>query len=223
MIQLDEVSVVFEQNNNQIRAIDQVTVSIERGEWVSILGPSGSGKTTLLNVISGLVPASSGSVYYNDTNINDYSSNERQQFRRDHIGYVFQDFRLFEQYTALENVMLPQLPYQPKAELRKTASRRLDNLKLTSRLHAFPNELSGGEKQRTAIARALVHEPDLLLCDEPTGNLDAENRENILHILKELHNEGITIVLVTHDLEVAKWGDRELHLKDGKVIGRDNR
>ena len=223
MIQLDEVSVVFEQNNNQIQAIDQVTVSIERGEWVSILGPSGSGKTTLLNVISGLVPASSGSVYYNDTNINDYSSNERQQFRRDHIGYVFQDFRLFEQYTALENVMLPQLPYQPKAELRKTASRRLDNLKLTSRLHAFPNELSGGEKQRTAIARALVHEPDLLLCDEPTGNLDAENRENILHILKELHNEGITIVLVTHDLEVAKWGDRELHLKDGKVIGRDNR
>src|SRR5690625_2484395 len=168
-----------------------------------------------------MAPVNQGTVLYKNEDIYQYSNRDRQKYRRDNIGYVFQDFRLFEQYTVLENVILPQLPYASKRQLEKQAKERLEQLSMTHRLNAFPSELSGGEKQRTAIARALLHEPELLLCDEPTGNLDLENRDNILHILKDFNEQGITIVLVTHDLEVAKAGHREIYLRDGKIVGSD--
>lgn len=222
VIKIEKVSVVFNRANETIKALDNISLSVKKGEWVSILGPSGSGKTTLLNVISGMAPISDGNVYFQEQDIYKYDIRDRQKFRRERIGYVFQDYRLFEQYSVLDNVVLPQLPYtKAKSELVQLAKARLEDLKMTHRINAFPNELSGGEKQRTAIARALIHKPDLLLCDEPTGNLDAENRENILHILKELNDQGITIILVTHDMEVSKWGHRELYLKDGSFIGSE--
>ncbi|MBP3041774.1 ABC transporter ATP-binding protein [Bacillaceae bacterium Marseille-Q3522] len=190
-------------------------MQIEKGEWINILGPSGSGKTTLLNVIGGMEHLSTGSIEVNEKNLSSLSESKLQLYRRTTIGYIFQDYRLFDQYTVLENVMLPQWPYEPRKTLAEKAKTVLAQIHMDHRLHALPGELSGGEKQRTAIARALLHEPQLLLCDEPTGNLDAENRENILQVLNELQQKGMTILLVTHDLEVAKWGTRKLFLRDG--------
>ena len=221
MIKINDVNVVFTKKTESVKALERVTLTIEQGEWLTVLGPSGSGKTTLLNVISGMAPVNQGTVLYKNEDIYQYSNRDRQKYRRDNIGYVFQDFRLFEQYTVLENVILPQLPYASKRQLEKQAKERLEQLSMTHRLNAFTSELSGGEKQRTAIARALLHEPELLLCDEPTGNLDLENRDNILHILEDFNEQGITIVLVTHDLEVAKEGHREIYLRDGQIVGSD--
>ncbi len=221
MIDLKDVSVEFNQKNESVKALENISLEIEQGEWVTVLGPSGSGKTTLLNVISGMAPLNKGNVLYKDDEIYQHSHRDRQKFRRENIGYVFQDFRLFEQYTVLENVILPQIPYTSKKQLESQAKERLEQLNMSHRLNAFPSELSGGEKQRTALTRALLHEPELLLCDEPTGNLDLENRDNILHILKDFNEQGITIVLVTHDLEVAKAGHREIYLRDGKIVGSE--
>ena len=200
-----------------VHALHNVSLSIEKGEWVSILGPSGSGKTTLLKVIGGMERLTSGNVEVNGRSLSNFSDNELQQYRREIIGFVFQQYRLFEQYSVLENVMIPQWPYQAKKLLQEKATILLKKVGMSERMHHLPGELSGGEKQRTAIARALLNEPPILLCDEPTGNLDAENRENIMYILKQLHEQGITILLVTHDMEVTKYGDRELYIRDGTL------
>lgn len=213
-INIHKANVQFE-NRNPINILEDFNFQMEKGEWVNILGPSGSGKTTLLNVIGGYISLTGGEIKVNGKILSDLSSNDLQIFRRQSIGYIFQDFRLFDQYTVLENVMLPLWPYENKNSLRDKAIKLLAKLNMGHRLDALPNNLSGGEKQRTAIARALINNPDILLCDEPTGNLDEQNRDNILHILKELNNSGITIVLVTHDVEVAEWGHRKLYLRKG--------
>lgn len=205
------------QQIEPVHALYDVSLSIEKGEWVSILGPSGSGKTTLLKVVGGMERLTSGNVEVNGRSLSSFSDKELQQYRRETIGFVFQQYRLFEQYSVLENVMIPQWPYQAKKQLQEKATLLLERVGMSERMHHLPSELSGGEKQRTAIARALLNEPPILLCDEPTGNLDAENRENIIHILKQLHEQGITILLVTHDMEVMKYGDRELTLRDGTL------
>lgn len=216
LIHLKEGSVTF-NGRDAVFALKQVTMCIEKGQWVNILGPSGSGKTTLLNVIGGMLRLSSGTITVNGTELSALSPNEIQEYRRSQIGYIFQDFRLFEQYNVLENVMIPQWPYQPRKLIEEKARIVLDELHMTHRINALPQELSGGEKQRTAIARAILHEPPILLCDEPTGNLDQENCENILAILNELNKKGITIILVTHDIEVSKWGNTLIYLRDGQI------
>lgn len=221
-IHMQNAQVIFE-GKYPVTALDIHELSISQGEWVNILGPSGSGKTTLLNVVGGLEQLSSGTATVNRENIADLSSEALQTYRRTMIGYIYQDFRLFEQYTVLENVMLPQWPYEAKKTLKEKAEETLDQLQMSHRLHSLPGELSGGEKQRTAIARALIHEPKILLCDEPTGNVDEENRQNILRILTKLHDEGMTILLVTHDIEVAKWGTRKVFIRDGQIYEKVSR
>lgn len=215
-INLKNGSVVY-QTHESVVALDNVTLSVEKGKWINILGPSGSGKTTLLNVVGGLLSLSSGTLEVDGEDISQLKGDDLQSYRREKIGYVFQDYRLFDQFTVLENVILPQLPYEPRKKIEEKAKTLLEQLQMSHRINALPRELSGGEKQRTAIARALLHEPSILLCDEPTGNLDAENRERILQILKDLHDQGMTILLVTHDVEVTKWGDEILYIRDGRI------
>jgi len=215
-INLKNGSVVY-QTHEAVVALDSVTLTVEKGKWINILGPSGSGKTTLLNVVGGLLSLSSGTLEVDGEDISQLKGDDLQSYRREKIGYVFQDYRLFDQFTVLENVILPQLPYESRKKIEEKAKTLLEQLQMSHRINALPRELSGGEKQRTAIARALLHEPSILLCDEPTGNLDAENRERILQILKDLHEQGMTILLVTHDMEVTKWGDEILYIRDGRI------
>jgi putative ABC transport system ATP-binding protein len=217
-IKMENVFVTFNRHSNStVHALNGISLEVKKGEWLNILGPSGSGKTTLLNVIGGMIKPTEGEIQIEGDLLTDFSSNQLQEYRRNRIGYIFQDYRLFDQYTVLENVMIPQWPYMDKKELEKKSVKVLEKLQMNHRLHSLPNELSGGEKQRTAIARALLHGPSILLCDEPTGNLDEENRNNILTILHTLHQEGMTIILVTHDLEVATWGDRKIYIRDGRI------
>ena len=215
---MENVFVTFNRHSNStVHALNGISLEVKKGEWLNILGPSGSGKTTLLNVIGGMIKPTEGEIQIEGDLLTDFSSNQLQEYRRNRIGYIFQDYRLFDQYTVLENVMIPQWPYMDKKELEKKSVKVLEKLQMNHRLHSLPNELSGGEKQRTAIARALLHGPSILLCDEPTGNLDEENRNNILTILHTLHQEGMTIILVNHDLEVATWGDRKIYIRDGRI------
>ena len=216
MISINNATVRFETHESTT-ALSDISLSIKKGQWVTILGPSGSGKTTLLNVIAGKQVLSEGTVSVDGNNLMSLSETDKQKFRRDTIGFIFQHYRLFEQYTVLENIMIPQWPYQQIKKLRTKAEALAQQTGLGHRLQHVPGQLSGGEKQRTAIARALLNKPKILLCDEPTGNLDAENRERILDLLSTLHNTGITLIVVTHDLEVAKRGDQQLFLRDGML------
>jgi putative ABC transport system ATP-binding protein len=215
-IRLHNVVVAFGQENS-IKALDNVSLIINQGEWMNILGPSGSGKTTLLNVIGGYQKIQNGKVEVDGKDLSQLQEEEIQTYRRNMISFIFQDYKLFDQFSVLENVMIPLLPYEKKEKIEQKAKEILEKLNMTKRMHAFPHQLSGGEKQRTAIARALLCDPKILLCDEPTGNLDSENRDHVMEILKQLHQLGMTILLVTHDTEVAKWGDRKVYIRDGKL------
>lgn len=216
MIELENISFRY-KGVEQEPVLKEVDLTIKEGEWVSILGPSGSGKTTLLNIMGGLQRPTTGAIAFRETNYETLSLDEIQAFRRKKIGFIFQHYRLFNQYTVLENVMIPQMPFQRKKEIEKRAKELLTEVQMGHRLNHLPGQLSGGEKQRTAIARALLNEPDVLLCDEPTGNLDGENRDKLLELLKSLNHQGKTIIVVTHDREVAKYGSRELYLRDGVI------
>lgn len=214
IIHIKDVQVEY-NGFHTVHALQDVSLSIDKGEWITILGPSGSGKTTLLNVIGGMERSSSGEVEVAGIDLDKLSNDLLQNFRREKIGFIFQNYRLFDQFTVLENVMLPQWPYMAKKEIEKKAIGLLEQLHMSHRLYHLPGELSGGEKQRTAIARAIIHSPEILLCDEPTGNLDHENRDNVLSCLKDLHQSGMTILIVTHDEEISKCGNRTLFLRDG--------
>lgn len=216
MIELQNISFRY-KGIEQEPVIKEVDLTIKEGEWVSVLGPSGSGKTTLLNIIGGLERPTAGAIAFKETNYEALSLDEIQAFRRQRIGFVFQHYRLFNQYSVLENVMIPQMPFQRKNDIEARAKKLLTAVQMGHRLAHLPEQLSGGEKQRTAIARALLNEPDVLLCDEPTGNLDGENREKVLDLLKKLNDDGKTIIVVTHDNEVATYGSRELYLRDGVI------
>jgi len=198
-------------------ALRGVDMDISQNEWVSIMGPSGSGKSTLLNILGGLDYPSEGSVTINGKEISSMKEDELAVFRRENIGFVFQQSYLIPYLTALENVMLAQYFHSIVDE--KEAKEALERVGLGHRLHHKPSELSGGEQQRVCIARALINSPKILLADEPTGNLDRENTRLILELLRDLHrNEGFTIVLVTHDPYVAGWGKRLLTMEDGRII-----
>ncbi len=197
-------------------ALKEVSFNIEKGEWVNIMGPSGSGKTTLLNMIGCLDTPTSGSLLVNGMETTKLSQNERTKFRRENIGLVFQQFHMIPHLTALENVMIAQ--YFHSIEDEAEAKDALLRVGMQHRLHHLPSQLSGGEQQRVCIARALINQPQIILADEPTGNLDKKNEEAVLEIFKGLHEEGRTVVIVTHNPEIGEMGDKKIEISHGEVL-----
>jgi putative ABC transport system ATP-binding protein len=195
-----------------------VTIGIERGEYVAIMGPSGSGKSTLMNLIGCLDTPSKGSYLLNGKQVSQMNDNELARIRNEEIGFVFQTFNLLPRASALQNVELPLVYGGVQGKERsQRAKAALDKVELSSRMSHRPNELSGGQRQRVAIARALVNNPSILLADEPTGNLDSKTGNEIMALFARLHQSGNTIVLVTHEADIAAFAHRTIHLRDGKV------
>lgn len=218
MIILDEVCKFYQVGDERVRALDHASLHIRPHEFVSIIGPSGSGKSTLMNIIGCLDIADAGTYQLDGMPIESYSENDLAKVRNEKIGFVFQNFNLIAKLSAEENVELP-LIYQgvPKAERQERVREALDKVGLLKRAKHLPTELSGGQQQRVAIARALVTEPSLILADEPTGNLDSNTSKEIMEMFHELHSQGNTIVLITHDNDVAKQAPRSIHILDGRV------
>lgn len=218
MIEMNDVTKTYRIGSEEVHALDGANMHIKPGEFVSIIGPSGSGKSTLMNIIGCLDIADSGSYKLDGIPIEEYSENDLAKVRNKKIGFVFQSFNLIPKLTAEENVELP-LIYQglKKQERMEKVKKALERVQLTNRSYHYPNELSGGQQQRVAIARAIVTEPSLILADEPTGNLDSKTSLEIMDIFHELHRQGNTIVLITHDDTVADQAMRKIHIKDGHV------
>jgi len=220
MIRLNEVSKIYYVGGQEVRALDRASLSIDDGEFVSIIGPSGSGKSTMMNIIGCLDAVDSGDYILDDQPIEQYSEQELARIRNHKIGFVFQGFNLLSRLTAEANVELP-LIYQRVgiAERKQRVAEALSRVELYDRRKHKPTELSGGQQQRVAIARALVTNPSLLLADEPTGNLDSKTGEEIMRLFHELHQSGNTILLITHDTNIAKRAERQVHILDGRVQG----
>lgn len=218
MIKLKNVSKVFAKNSQEnVRAVDDVSLSISKGEFVAIIGASGSGKSTLMNILGVLDRPTEGTYCLNNRQVNSLKDGELAELRNKKIGFVFQSFNLLPKTPAVENVELP-LIYSDRNEIRKMAINALTKVGLKDRLYHKPNELSGGQQQRVAIARALVNEPEIIFADEPTGNLDSKSGAEVMELFKQLHNEGKTLVLITHDNEIAEMAQRVIRIKDGKII-----
>ncbi len=218
MIQLKEVCKYYQVGDDRVRALDHATLHIQPREFVSIIGPSGSGKSTMMNIIGCLDVADAGEYLLDGLPIESYSENELARIRNQKIGFVFQQFNLIPKLTAEENVELP-LIYQkvPRAERAARVKRALEKVNLWERAKHLPTELSGGQQQRVAIARAIVTNPKLILADEPTGALDSKTSQEIIDIFHDLHAQGNTIVLITHDNDVAKQAQRAIHILDGQI------
>ena len=201
-----------------INALNEVSFSIKKNEFVALMGASGSGKSTLMNLIGCLDSATSGSYNLNGTNVKEMDDNSLANIRNKEIGFVFQTFNLLPRYTALENVILPLIYAGIKKEAREImAKKALGNVGLSDRITHKPNELSGGQRQRVAIARALVNNPSIILADEPTGNLDSETSIEIMKLFQKIHQKGNTIIVVTHEEDIAKYAGRIIRLKDGII------
>jgi putative ABC transport system ATP-binding protein len=209
---------IYQMGQEQVKALDGVDIELERGEYAAIMGPSGSGKSTLMNLLGCLDTPSEGEYWLNGHSVSTLNDDELAQVRNKEVGFVFQSFHLLPRYSALENVQLP-LVYSniPREERLARARQTLEQVDLTDRIHHRPNELSGGQRQRVAIARALINQPSILLADEPTGNLDSTTGREILNLFEQLHTTGHTIILVTHDPEVASHANRIIRLRDGRV------
>ena len=218
MIDLKDISRVDQMGSEKVYALNKACLHIEPGEFVSIIGPSGSGKSTLMNIIGCLDTADSGTYLLDGIPIQDYSERALARVRNRKIGFVFQSFNLIPKLTAEENVELP-LIYQgvPRGERRERVEAALARMELQRRAKHLPTELSGGQQQRVAIARAIVTNPSLILADEPTGNLDSHTSEEIMEVFRELHSQGNTIVLITHDNDVARQAERIVHIRDGQL------
>ncbi len=201
-----------------VRALRSIDIDIDRNEYVAIMGPSGSGKSTLMNIIGCLDTPTSGKYILNDRDVSKLQDNQLAEIRNNEIGFIFQTFNLLPRYTTLENVMLP-LIYAglPKHERKKRAVEVLESVGLGDRITHRPNELSGGQKQRAAAARALVNHPSIILADEPTGNLDSKTSIDMMELFNDIHDRGNTIIIVTHEEDIAKYARRIIRLMDGKV------
>jgi len=213
----------YDMGGEVVHALRGVDIQIRRNEFVAIMGPSGSGKSTLMNLIGCLDTPTAGEYWLNGQKVSDLSDDELARIRNKEIGFVFQTFNLLPRATSLHNVELPLIyAGMPAQARRQQAARALERVGLGDRMAHKPNELSGGQRQRVAIARALVNEPSILLADEPTGNLDSATGEEIMRLFEELHDQGQTILLVTHEHDIAAHARRQIHLRDGK-IERDER
>jgi putative ABC transport system ATP-binding protein len=222
LIDIRDITKVYDMGEERVRALDGVTLGVERGEYIAIMGPSGSGKSTLMNLIGCLDTPSSGSYVLNGREVATMTDDELAQVRNQEIGFVFQTFNLLPRTTALQQVELP-LVYAgvPKKERRERAVRALEAVGLGDRMGHQPSELSGGQRQRVAVGRALINDPSILLADEPTGNLDSQTGSEIMALFDELNSRGNTIVLVTHEEDIAAHARRIVRLRDGKL--RDDR
>ena len=224
MISVQELWKTYEMGSEQVHALRGVNIQIERNEYVAIMGPSGSGKSTLMNLIGCLDSPTKGNYWLNGNLVSELDDDELARIRNKEIGFVFQTFNLLARATALHNVELPLIyngtPAAARIERAKEALRMVD---LEDRMTHKPNELSGGQRQRVAIARALVNSPSIILADEPTGNLDSQTGNEIMALLDDLHRKGNTIVLVTHENDIAGYAHRIIHIKDGQVSGDERK
>lgn len=218
LIEMRALSKSYETGGEQVPALRDVNLSIERGEFASVMGPSGSGKSTLLTILGGLSHPTEGEVRVDDISIYGLPLEKLADFRREYVGFVFQSFQLIPYLTVIENVLLPlSITDTPNLEQHKIADRLLGRIGLTGKGGRLPDQLSGGEQERVAIARALVNSPPILLADEPTGNLDSKMGKEIMELFKVLNDEGQTIVMVTHNPENMAFSTRTIHLKDGRL------
>jgi putative ABC transport system ATP-binding protein len=218
IIQLTNITKFYQVGEEKVHALDGVSIQIQKNEYVAIMGPSGSGKSTLMNIIGCLDTPTSGLYELNSTNVSDMNDNQLAKIRNKEIGFVFQTFNLLARSDVLHNVELP-LIYGGigSMERKKLARAAIERVGLTDRIHHKPNELSGGQRQRVSIARALVTQPSILLADEPTGNLDTKTGDEIMLLFDTLHKEGNTIILVTHEEDIALHAHRRIRLRDGKI------
>ncbi|MEN8618006.1 ABC transporter ATP-binding protein [Shewanella baltica] len=221
MITLKDIQKAYRIHDIETVALDSLDLTVNQGDFVSIMGPSGCGKSTLLSIIGMLDSCDSGSYRFLDLNIEAYSENQLAKLRSRNLGYIFQSFNLVDDLTVAENIELPLLYNKVgKKQRRARVQAIMERLSITHRANHLPQHLSGGQQQRVAIARALVIEPKLILADEPTGNLDSENGTEVMRLLTELNQQGTTIVMVTHSETDAQFGNRIVHLLDGKMISR---
>lgn len=222
MIEVKDLTKVFKTEEVETWALDQVSLSVEKGEFVAVMGPSGCGKSTLLHILGLLDTASSGTYLLDGQDVSGYSERQRNALRKGTLGFVFQSFNLIDELTVRENIALPLLYMGvPAEERRRRVEEAMARMDITHRAGHFPRQISGGQQQRTAIARAIVTRPKLILADEPTGNLDSKNGKEVMGLLGELHKEGTTIVMVTHSKHDAGYADRIVHLFDGRVLGEE--
>ena len=217
-LRVENISKVYNMENYSIKALDDISFEVEKGEFIAVIGASGSGKSTLLHILGGVDKASSGKIYIEGTNISGLSENKLAAIRRSKIGIIYQFYNLIQTLNVEENITLPIL-----LDNKKVNPKRLDSvisiLNLEDRRKFFPSQLSGGQQQRVAIGRSLIYSPSIILADEPTGNLDSKNSENIINLFKELNKKlNQTLIIATHNLDIAKQADRVLELKDGKII-----
>ncbi|MDB2451430.1 ABC transporter ATP-binding protein [Gammaproteobacteria bacterium] len=223
IIKTQNLKRVFKVGSEEVQALKGINLSVEKGEFLSIMGPSGSGKTTLMNIIGCLDTPTSGDYYLNNKLVNDLGDDELAFIRNKEIGFVFQSFHLLAKNSALNNVLLPLKYAGIKEDEAITRARDvLDKVGLTDRINHAPSELSGGQQQRVAIARALVNNPSIIFADEPTGNLDSQTGDDVMNLFKELNKQGQTIILITHEEDIAKQSKRIINIKDG-LIESDNR
>ena len=213
------VSKVYGSGDTTVRALDDLTMKVQRGEYLAMMGSSGSGKSTAMNILGCLDRPSGGLYRLNGTSVQDLSDDDLADLRNRELGFVFQQFHLLPQLSALENVMLPMIyAGVPRAQRREQAMAALRRVGLGHRLENRPNQLSGGQQQRVALARAIINQPALLLADEPTGALDSSTTHEVLDLFEELHHQGMTILMVTHEADVAARAQRVLHFQDGRVL-----
>ena len=224
IIELKNVWKIYKMGEVEVPAIRGLNLKVKKGEFLSIMGPSGSGKSTAMNMIGALDIPSRGSIYLDGKDISTFSESDLSQLRGKKIGFIFQQFNLIPTLSALENIALPMIFQNISREERKEKARKLlEMVELGDRIHHKPTELSGGQQQRVAIARSLANDPEVILADEPTGNLDSKTGGTVMDFLKKLHkDEGKTIIMVTHDPNVAKHADRMEYLKDGQIIQTKN-
>ncbi len=218
LVEIRDISKIYNPGENEVRALDHISLTIQKGEFVAIIGQSGSGKSTLMNMIGCLDVPTEGTYILNGQNVSKLSDNELSDIRNQEIGFIFQGFNLIANLTAQENVELP-LIYRgvPKKERQELSVAALKKVGLAHRMDHRPSEMSGGQQQRVAIARAIAQAPPVILADEPTGNLDSTSSMEILDILKQLHAENRTVILITHDNDIAKQAKRVIRIKDGRI------
>ncbi len=218
LISLQHIYKDYPLGNTVVKVLKDINLDIYPGEYAALMGPSGSGKSTLMNIIGALDTPTSGKYFLKGYEVDKMSDDELARIRNEEIGFVFQTFNLLPRLTALENVMLPLVYARvPKKERIQRATEVLENVGLADRMHHKPNQLSGGQRQRVAIARALVNRPSLILADEPTGNLDSKSSEEIMKLFDDLHRQGNTVILVTHESDIAEHAKRLIKLLDGKI------
>ncbi len=218
IIHLEDVVKNYMIGTIVVRALQSISLEIKRNEYVAVMGPSGSGKSTLMNLLGCLDTATSGKYILNGTDVSKMEDNDLAEIRNSEIGFVFQTFNLLPRYTALENVMLPLIyAGKNKADRIERAKKVIEDVALSDRSHHKPNELSGGQRQRVAVARAMVNNPSIILADEPTGNLDSKTSVDIMNLFDEIHRRGNTMIVVTHEEEIARHAQRIIRLKDGFI------